>query len=183
MTEQEPKKGKKRRMSFDYSPEEEAALIKLEGQEPYKTLGTSRRMIMKHAILTFAADKPNPDLAPATRGDVAELAAQVRGLALIFKTVRPAGVVSVEEPNKRGPKPTKQTDEEKEAGGMAICEALGGVIEGNSCTYRKYEITAAGRPVDFEVSIPIKSLTQAEVDGQYSPSQDKWQRAKEEWAS
>ena len=44
------------------------------------------------------------------------------------------------------------------------CEQYGGVCDGQNCTFKKYEVTASGVVVRNELTMPVRSMPDVEVD-------------------
>lgn len=69
----------------------------------------------------------------------------------------------------------KLTDEEKTEEGRLICEELEGIIQGNMCFYKKREITPTNTPAEYEVGLPLNTLTEQTVKEQYFPSREEYE--------
>jgi hypothetical protein len=174
-------KEKGRRVTFEWSEEEDAALDAIAQRDPFLALGSSRRAIIRYVILRFA-QQGDIDHAPATQGDMKEVMTTLRGLAIILRSEKSAPANT---PGKRGPKPkdnaTALANEEKIEAGEEICSALGGKVSGLTCVYKKHEVMATGRPVSFDVSEPLAVLTEAHLIQQFDPSRDEYDRAVAAW--
>lgn len=162
--------------------DEEAAMVVLEGRDPYKSLSASRRAIIRMALILLAKENVE-EAKPATRGDMKELREEMHGFAAAFRAVGKAGAmltgaVPVEKPARAN---AKTTDEEKDAVGALVCESLGGVVAGRSCRYMKYEKLPTGRPASYEVTEPLIALSDATLATQYSPSRDEYESAVKDW--
>ena len=70
----------------------------------------------------------------------------------------------------------KVTPAEEYEAGRLICEELGGIVQGNMCVYKKYEITPAGTPFESEVGLDLTALTERMIDDQYFPSREEYER-------
>ncbi len=172
---------KKPRLTLTWSDEEEAAFDKIAAKEPFYELKSTRRAIIRYALLSLAqpvADKA--EVEPATKKDIQELMSLVRGIAMVAKMGSGAGTAP-SDGAKRGPKPKVVDEEAKENEGALTCSALGGLMVGQSCTYKKYEVMATGRPVSYDVTEPLLALSDATVATQYDPSREEYERAVREW--
>ncbi len=68
-------------------------------------------------------------------------------------------------------------DAEKE--GRAICQVLGGEVNGNGeCVYTAYKVTPSGKAIDFPVTVKIEDLTELNVKDQYLPSKSEYEQVK-----
>lgn len=168
-------KKKLKRVTFEWTDEETQALDTIAKMEPFATLGSSRRAIVRFVLLTYAQTGGMVE-APATKSDIAELAFLLRGLTFISKAA------GKEKPAVKPPRANAAVSlDDKIAAGSAVCDALGGAVNGTSCTYKKYEVMATGRPVSFDVSEPLASLTEATITQQFDPSREAYERAVAEW--
>lgn len=119
------------------------------------SITTATQMIIKHmngietTVLT-AVDKAADEIKKEMPKEIATAGAAPRG--------RPAG--------------SGKSVENDDGRQKLICQALGGTLDGNTCLYRKYEVTPTGRPTDYEVGVPLAMLTQRTVDDQYSPTKE-----------
>lgn len=171
--------------SIRLSKAENDAIAKAQDREPFKSLEVSKRKIIKLAILDFARDRDDKVLERLTR-DIALMESNtIRAIQVAIGTALSAGLKVVSKPAGGGGevvKPpranAKATPEEKEDAAVRICDLLGGTVAGKSCSYMKYEVMPTGRAVSFPVTMPLSSLTQADVDGQYDPSKEEWEAAK-----
>lgn len=161
--------------NFRLSPEEEEAMADIENTDPYKSLGASRRAIVRYAVILMAQGLRDEQKLPATQDDIKKVLTAVQAVGLMIKTA----------PKVAEPKPSRvnarQTDEEKDAAGTETCSLLGGTVIGRSCTYKKYEVMASGRPASYEVTEPLISLSEATVAAQYDPSREAYERATVDW--
>lgn len=164
---------------------ENDAIARALAREPYKTLEVSKRKLIKLAILDFARDQDDKVLERITR-DIALMEANtIRAVTTAVGVALSAGAKvgksATTEPAEKPPRANaKVPDEEKESGQVRICDMLGGTRTGNSCAYQKYEVLPTGRAVSFAVTTPLSALTQGDVDGQYDPSKEQWELAKEQ---
>lgn len=165
---------KESRLSLVLDDEEIEAFAKAEIMQPFASLKSSRRMMMRYAILNL----PNLleiQTETLTKEDIKEVIELLHGLAAVM-AARPVGMQG----DRRGPKinkPAKMTDEEKEEEGFTICTILEGTVDGKSCRYSRYEVLPTGRAVKYELTDPLVSLSQADVTNQYQPTRASWEAA------
>lgn len=183
MTDQPTNEKKGRRVTFEWTREEVAALEEIAQIDPFVTLGASRRAIVRYLILMYAQKAKEEEMIPATRADIDELMSLMRGIAMIARNGSIPAQTSV--PGKRGPKPkeaaAQEAADERIEDGMNICQALGGVNTGSACVYKKYEVMATGRPVEFDVTVPLASLGGSHIALQFDPSRELYDRAVREY--
>lgn len=77
----------------------------------------------------------------------------------------------------RGPGRPSQTDlmKDKAEEGKRLCELLEGAVDGESCRYTKYELTAIGQKQAYSVAVPLALLSEETVAGQYFPSREEYE--------
>lgn len=69
-------------------------------------------------------------------------------------------------------------EKNSEDDGLMVCEMLGGIVEGNSCRYKKYEVGAGNRRLVWDRITPLESLREdIHVKNQYIPTRDAWENA------
>lgn len=157
------------------SPEENEAIARAQEREPFKTLEVSKRKIIRLAVLAFGDDsKSDSTLLFELKRAIFESEERIK-VAISNKKGKEVVVVAPAEPQPR--KNARLTDEDKDERGMQICDVLGGTVVGRSCAYKKYEVTPTGRAINFDITTPLSSLTEADVAKQYDPSREQWEAA------
>lgn len=181
----EPKKDKSTRVTLEWTPQEIAAFDIVEQIEPFASLGASRRTIIRYLLITCAQNAHKGNIEPATKADIDELMTLMKGIAMVARTSAPSAPTFAPVPAKRGPKPketaAQEAADERIEDGMNICQALGGVNTGSACVYKKYEVMATGRPVEFDVTVPLTSLGGSHIALQFDPSRELYDRAVREY--
>ncbi len=113
---------------------------------------------------------------------VVELEAEKVSLIQTALTTRASSTTVV----KQAPAPKlsyleKKEQKEKEAReeGVAICNELGGRVEGEICVFKKYEVTAGGLAFEGVASEQLVALPGLDwVNKQYDPSKEAYEAAK-----
>lgn len=178
---------KKKSFTISLDERELEALDVLSSREPIASLDLDRRRLIKFALLTASQEQTKPVLY-ATHEDVEGIRSELKALNSILAN---AFTIAQTVQSKRAPKAQevepeierapvgRPPKEDKNSRATEICEALGGSISGGTCHYIKYEVTAAGRAVSWQVGEPVGSLTDSTIASQYSPSLEDWIRTRE----
>lgn len=151
--------------------EEKQALLTISELPELKGLELPASTLVRYAILFTARMATNPI---ATKEDLYSL----RELIMVLGARTGKGAEVIKPPRANA----KSTEDEKNEKQIGLCTALSGRVDGKSCAYTKYEVTATGRPVDYSVTMPLDSLTEQDVLTQYDPNKYEYELKKKEWS-
>lgn len=168
--EETPKKTTGKKWSLELSAEEDRVLNEAKETSPYKEIGASKRQVLRMAILSFGAEK---SALVQMKDTLLRIDRTIAG-ALARKPGAKESAPTEKEPRKNA----RMTDEDKDDVGRSICSMLGGTVAGRSCSYMRYEVMPTGRAVEYNVSMPLASLSEADVAKQYDPDPETWRAAK-----
>jgi hypothetical protein len=161
-------------------PEEIEVVDRIITSGEFTGLEITRRSMVRYIILKYA-ETVNKGV--AHERDISRLRADIADIRnyMDFDTVRTkdlmialVGSKGMQIPTSpRKPKPARTVEE-----GTAVCNVLGGTIQGDMCKYTMYKIMPSGAAVDYEVTTPLEELTEVSVSEQYSPSKEKFEEAR-----
>lgn len=172
------------RFTFTIMDSDAEALQRIKDQAPFNGIEVDRTTIIRYAIRK-AGNLDDATVVLATRADVEKVASKsevMRLIGLVEGLIlgradgrgRPAGVATK---HVSPYVPKEEREEEVDGRGVALCEIMGGRVEGRSCYYKKYEVMATGRAVSYEVSEAVTNLNDSSLDKQYDPDKEAWDRA------
>lgn len=91
----------------------------------------------------------------------------------------PGAVRSSGRPVTKEPEAPKLSKEEQMLEkGRKMCELVEGTVEGQTCRFKKHELTAGDYTETYDVALPLPQMTQEIVDGQYFPDRPTFEKAK-----
>lgn len=162
-------------------PEEIAMVDKIIASGHFSGLEITRRSMVRYIILRYSELL---EKGVAHDREISRLRSDINDIRnyLDFDTIRTKDLMIALVGNKnlqlptttRKPKPARSNEE-----GALICNVLGGVVDGDNCKYTNYKVMPTGAAVDYEVTIPLGELSEESVSGQYSPSKEKFDEARQ----
>jgi len=164
------------RYNIILSPRENEAIERIQARPEYRELDISKRKAITLALLAYAGLDPMGDLMKA----MADLKVALGGGYSSSPAPRALGTDAAAFGGPRGPgRPPKHkpSPEEVRAAQVNICNALGGTVDGEMCMYKKRELTAIGKPAEYEVGVGLDALSQENIDTQYYPDRETWEAA------
>jgi hypothetical protein len=171
-----------KRITIELDEQTQKSIEEILAQDIHVTLKTAQAAIMRLATNEYARLLREPSSSIATKADIQRSEKVITDAiaSIKIKASRAAEAEPVTASGAGGYVKKADRKATLEEEGAERCKRMGGSMQGNTCVYKKYEVTAGGMAVDYVMSSPLASLTQEDEDKQYDPDRAFWEKVKSE---